>query len=153
MVNAPIVTTVKKLQLAAKNLGKTGVSKLRKVELEDVILSSREGRKAVYQIEESELAIQAVELVQTKGAFFLPRPIPTMIPKLAGGYDTMEALNAAKQNQHEVFKTNSKAKAKFVGMIQAIKSHLYETGLNKTMRWHENEKGFTLGIVREAKAA
>lgn len=152
-VNAPIVTTVVKLRQAAKMLNITGTSKFRKVELEETILSSRDGRKAVYELEEAEKAAQVVALVQVEGSFFLPRPVPQTIPHLAKSYDSMEDLNAAKQEQHRVFKANAKAKAVFVGMIRAIKNRLYETGLNTTLRWHEDASGFRLAVPKDVKAA
>lgn len=154
-VKAPTVVVLK---TAAKTLGLTGVSKLLKADLESEVMSSRDGRKAVYTVLDDKFAEQVVTAVLGQGSFFLPRPavIPepvaiapvvgkvlTSLGQLGGGHQRAES---------KVFKQNSKNKAAYVGKIQAIKRYIRANELRQ-VRWYENDDGFSLAVQKAAKAA
>lgn len=143
--------TVANLKVAAKNAGIKGVSKLRKAELEDAVMGQREGRKAVYEIADTEFAMQAVEQTVETGTFFLPRPEIVPEPVVSGTFSDFKALAEANREKDRVFKLNAKNKAGYVGKIKAIKTLILSSGL-RNIRWHEDEKGFRLGLARRTAA-
>jgi hypothetical protein len=80
--------TVVQFKSAAREAEITGVSRLRRAELEDAVMSEKDGRKEVYQIQESKWAEQILPEILEVGIFImekpekLPEPTPTPLVKV-----------------------------------------------------------------------
>lgn len=151
-----IATTVVVLKAAASAVGLTGISKLKKAELEEAVLTRRDGRKAVYQVLDARFAEETVQKTLVEGAFFMPRPEeipePTLLDVIGPKVGDLSDIRKLKNEQNRVFKANAHAKAGFIGKIRAIKEYIRANEL-RNVRWHEDERGFSLGVQRQAKAA
>lgn len=132
--------TVNDLKNIAKEVNLTGVSKLRKAELESVVFKLREGRMAFYRLRDDKFAEEAVSIAIETGSFTLDRPIPKVAP-----------ANWNREYLSPEEKENYRAKAEFVGKIRAIKSIIFENNM-RHVRFHENEAGFHLQVVKKEAA-
>lgn len=81
-INIPVPTTITVFQLknAAKQAAITGVSSLRKAELEDVVMSGKTGRKEVYKIQELKWAQEILPEIIEVGVFIMVKPIDLPFP-------------------------------------------------------------------------
>jgi len=145
-IEIPVPTTITVVQLkgAAKQADITGVSGLRKAELEEAVMSERHGRKQVYQIRELKWAEQVVVETLEIGIFtlskpvMLPLPTPTPLVKLNPSgkcipnkelrkmREDVDRKNAQieRQNQLEelpILKQNNQESAAFRGRVRALK--------------------------------
>jgi hypothetical protein len=145
-IDIPVPTTITVVQLkgAAKQADITGVSGLRKAELEDAVMSERGGRKQVYQIREGKWAEQIIAETLEIGVFTLhkpvlaPLPTPTPLVKLnpSGKCVPNKELRKMKQDvdrqnarierenqlaELPIIKQNNAAMASFKGCVRALK--------------------------------
>jgi hypothetical protein len=145
-IEIPVPTTITVVQLkgAAKQADITGVSGLRKAELEEAVMSERHGRKQVYQIRELNWAEQVVAETLEIGIFtlskpvMLPLPTPTPLVKLNPSgkcipnkelrkmREDVDRQNAQIERQNQlaelpILKQNNQESAAFRGRVRALK--------------------------------
>ena len=145
-IEIPVPTTITVVQLkgAAKQADITGVSGLRKAELEEAVMSERHGRKQVYQIRELKWAEQVVAETLEIGIFtlskpvMLPLPTPTPLVKLNPSgkcipnkelrkmREDVDRQNAQIERQNQlaelpILKQNNQESAAFRGRVRALK--------------------------------
>ncbi len=152
------VITVGVLKGAAKSAGLTGLSKARKAEIEQAVMSHPKGRKAIYQFHEAKQALGIVAEIHAKGFHSIPKPtletveefklpssisIPqSVLRQLKFEYDTrVRGINAR----------NRKAMASFWGIVTAVQDAIVASGFYN-ITWEERPDSFVFGRVRKAAA-
>lgn len=136
------------LRAAATQIDLKGRSKLDKAGLEEAVMATPDGRKALYGCHDAEWAAAVLKIVLQVGSYCLRMEDCVPVDRqVEGTFTSFKALSVAKFGTANI---QHRIEACFKGRVRALKQLIRAQGLRE-IRWTDGDKQFMLG--KQAKKA